>query len=84
MDVSTDQLIRSLLIAVESRTRKEDILAISKSAANASQLKKAQREERRALTALNKHLKDCIKVVQKAKVHTYRPTRRGLKKIKGS
>lgn len=63
MNNDTDRLIRSLLIAVEQRTRAECILSISTAAPNAAKVKKMQRAERHALAALNKHLKQCIKLV---------------------
>lgn len=85
----TDHLVRSLLIAVEQRVRAEDVLMLSKTAPHAAKVKQAQRAERGALNALNNHLKDCIREHQRQirklqQTHLYTPTRRGLKKVKGS
>lgn len=66
-DTNTDELIRSLLIAVERRVRAEDILKLSPKAAHASAVKARQRDERNALKALNAHLKECIKLVKRSK-----------------
>jgi predicted DNA-binding helix-hairpin-helix protein len=66
-DISTDELLRTLLIAVERRTRAEDILKISPAGKNASALRARQRDERNALRALNTHLKECLRMMQKTR-----------------
>lgn len=66
-DTSTTDLIRSLCIAVERRCRAEDILKLESTAKNASTVKARQRDESNALRALNVHLKECVKLVDKSK-----------------
>lgn len=65
-DISTDDLIRTLLIAVERRVRADDILRIDPAAKNASAVRARQRDERNALRALNTHLKECARLFSQA------------------
>lgn len=57
----TDYLVRSFAVCIENRVRAEDILKLSPTAKHAQAVKAAQRKERAALTALNKHLKAVVK-----------------------
>lgn len=53
----TPVLINRLLASVERRVRADVILSIQTTTLNARSVKRLQREERAALTALIKHLK---------------------------
>lgn len=66
-DTSTDDLIRTLCIAIERRTRAEDIFKLETSAKHASAVKARQRHERNALRALNTHLKECLRLMQQTR-----------------
>lgn len=67
IDVTTNDLINTLIVRVRATAKQEAILAISKTGANASKLRGAQRQERAALTALNRHLKMCVAQVKRSK-----------------
>lgn len=77
-DISTQDLVQSLCIAIERRVRAEDILRLEPSAKNAGAVKARQRDERNALRALNTHLKECIKIVDRARAKTPAPLKRVL------
>lgn len=66
-DTTTQELVDRLILRAKETQRAQDILLLDKRSANASALKKAQRNERNALKALNAHLKECIKVVQQGR-----------------
>jgi hypothetical protein len=77
-DISTEDLIRAFAIAIERRVRAEDILKLETSAKNASTVKARQRDERNALRALNTHMKECVKLVGRAKAKMPAPLKRTL------
>jgi hypothetical protein len=93
-DITTEELINTLVLKVKRDETTRIIASIHPAGFTASAYKKAQRESRSARTALDRHLKECIRLVRKSrrimsgvieakdKEHLYRPKRRGLKKVK--
>ena len=77
-DISTDDLIQTLIIKTRALERAECIHKLHPTAANARALPARTRDQRNAVRALNIHFRDCLRTV----TSIYRPTRRGLKRVK--
>jgi hypothetical protein len=65
-DISTDDLIRSLMIKTEAAKLAESIYNIHPTAQNAKAKSARIREREQALRALNSHLRECLRMVRQA------------------
>lgn len=77
-DISTEDLINRIIFHSKALAKYEDILLLDRAAANATKVKAAQRNLRNAVTALNRHLKQCIKEVETSLI-TINETRKAAK-----
>jgi hypothetical protein len=62
-DVSTQDFIESLVVSCREAQRTQDIYNIEPSGGNARAYEKAERREKQAFAALNRHLKECAQFV---------------------
>lgn len=67
MDVSTDDLLNRMVLTARVAERARCVVQISPSAANAAKLRGADRAHRAACKAVERHLKECIKLAKRVK-----------------
>jgi hypothetical protein len=77
-DISTEDVVQTLIIKTQAHERALCIYAIHPTAQNANAVNARVRDERNALRALNTHFKDCIKVAKQLPGKTPAPLKRKL------
>lgn len=63
-DISTDDLVQTLIIKTEAHERARCIYAVHPTAQNAKAVTARARDQKNALRALATHIKDCVRMMQ--------------------